>query len=719
MALEIAVLGPLVVKGDAGQIEGFSRKARALLGYLAVGRGRAVSREHLAALLWPDQASEQARHSLRNGLFELRRAFGPSALPYLEGDAAECRLKGAIVDLDRFVALSQAGVMKELERAAALYRGEFLAGLAVPAAPFQDWLGAERERIRGLFCDLLQCLAAKEDAAGDYEAAIAIGRRLVAIDPLSEIGYRTLMRAYGRSGRRSEALRQYRICAFALKHDLGIAPEEETRALASEIARSSGRIAVAHAESGREGGVIGLRVPSLSDRQTARPRPADIAHLKLVAAQERPPVRWPRLLPSITVGVTPFDNLTGDRERRRLADGLSDDLVSDLMERGRGLSLARLSEGHGALTLLAPAEGGEVGYTLSGSVQNGPVGTVRINAQIRDAASGEYRWARRFELAVAKAGSLQTNITGEIARELNFILLQEASRRAFIRSGQRPSLGDCLARAAEALDGPITAELAAEAQNWLLGALARDPRNLTALVGLARTCQFIVSAPWWADADVTEAACHVGREAVATALSLAPRHAYASTIAGMLCSATGELDRAAQALAEALDAEPANGVAQAFAGYNAAFLGRAGEAVPAIARAMRLDPSERRHSVWLFFAGFSELLLGRAGDAVALFEKSLARNPRYGGAQLFRGAALALCGRRADAERAAAIFREQYPRYRLPAFAQQWLSRSHSPIYRRQINPAFEAIRSLGAASAGMAPTLSVSTAREPAVREQ
>lgn len=719
MVLEIAVLGPLIVKGDAGQINGLSRKARALLGYFAVERDRPVFREHLAALLWPDQASEQARHSLRNSLFELRRALGPSAVSYPQGDALRSFLEGAVVDFDRFEALSSASTTNELERAAELYRGEFLAGLSVPAAPFEDWLGAERERVRGLFCGLLQRLAAKEDSEGDYEAAIATGRRLLDVDPFSEMGYRALMRAYARSGRRSDALRQYRICALALKRDLGIAPEEETQTLALKIARSSGRIPPAGAENDREGEVIALPVPALSDRQRSRSWPADVRHLKLVAARKQPAVRWPRLLSGLPVSVIPFDNLTGDPERQRLADGLSDDLVSDLMERDPRLSLARLSDEHGAFAPFAPAEARDVGYSLSGSIQNGPAGTVRINAQIRDAASGQYRWAHRFELAIAKAGSLQTKITGEIAKDLYFLLLQDAARHAFVGSGRVPSLGECLARAAEALDGPITAELAAEAQNWLLGALARDPRNLTALVGLARTCQFIVSAPWWADSEVTESAFHVGRRAAAMALSLAPRHSEANTIEGMLCSAAGDLDRAAHMLAKALDAEPENGVAHAFAGYNAAFLGRAQETEPAVERAMRLDPSERRHSVWLFFTGFSELLLGRTGTAVELFEKSLARNPRYGAAELFRAAALAVCGRRTDAEHAAALFREQHPAYRLAAFTQQWLSRSHSPIYRNQIAPAFEAIRSLGAISAEMPPTLSVPTAQGRAVQEQ
>jgi hypothetical protein len=111
---------------------------------------------------------------------------------------------------------------------------------------------------------------------------------------------------------------------------------------------------------------------------------------------------------------------------------------------------------------------------------------------------------------------------------------------------------------------------------------------------------------------------------------------------------------------------------------------------------MRLDPTDRRHSIWLFFGGFAELLLGRAEAAVALLEKSLQRNPSYGSAQLFLMAALSQLGRSAEAARLADGFRAQYPHYPANAFQQLWLSRSPAPTYRAQVQPLFEHIRSLG-----------------------
>jgi tetratricopeptide (TPR) repeat protein len=163
----------------------------------------------------------------------------------------------------------------------------------------------------------------------------------------------------------------------------------------------------------------------------------------------------------------------------------------------------------------------------------------------------------------------------------------------------------------------------------------------------------------------------------------------------MLYSAAGQLQEAADAFVQALAIDDALAAAHGFAGYNAALLGRPWETLPAVERAMRLDPTDRRHSTWFFFGGFAELLLGRTEAAIALLEKSLERNPSYGSAQIFLMAALSLIGRHSEAALMAESFRRQYPEYPAHAFAQLWLSRSTSPVYRAQVYPLFERINAL------------------------
>src|SRR6516225_1019026 len=275
MTLSISILGPLVIESIDWRPGKAPKKARALLAYLAAQEGEAVSRERLADLLWPYQGSEQARHSLRNCLLELRKSLGASAATHLVADFSNCRLQDVLADLDYFERLARSQHLAELQAAADLYRGEFLADFDINSEPFQEWLAAERDRTLAIICDVLHRLTSQQDAAGEPDAAIQSGRRLVALDPLSEFGQRALMRAYAHAGRRGEALRQYKSCAETLKRELGVAPDAETQALANEIARA--------------GGVRGNDLPN-DDRNLGAPiAPASAPDRRSPARPEGPP----------------------------------------------------------------------------------------------------------------------------------------------------------------------------------------------------------------------------------------------------------------------------------------------------------------------------------------------------------------------------------------------------------------------------------------------
>jgi tetratricopeptide (TPR) repeat protein len=324
---------------------------------------------------------------------------------------------------------------------------------------------------------------------------------------------------------------------------------------------------------------------------------------------------------------------------------------------------------------------------------------LRLNIRITDATTAEYMWAGRHEFRPDDLAPVQTKITRRVSRELRVLLLQMASRRAFPDCHMEQGAAEYLSRAHSALHKGMRAELSAEAQQWFLKVLANDPRNAEALIGLATTCQHLVSNRWWGDPQAVMAAADLGREAAAIALSMAPGDAVAHCVQGMLCSAAGQLEEAACAFRHALDLDQSLGAAHGFAGYNAAFLGRADETLPAIERAMQYDPTDRRHGIWLFFGGFAQLLLCRTEDAIGLLQQSLGRNPSHGSARLFLTAALSLTGRRSEASAAASEFRAQYPGYCSNAFEQLWVLRSSCATYRRQIQPLFEQIRTLGLAN--------------------
>ena len=549
-------------------------------------------------------------------------------------------------------------------------------------------MAAERDRALGLVCDVLQRLTTT-DEPGRAEAAIQSGRRLVTLDPLSEFGQRALMRAYARAGRRGEALRQYKSCAETLKRELEVAPDAETQALAAEIARPGNTDQVYGAA--RPGSGNGAAEAAGLREGPQRPLAASAA---LIPGST--PLAWPCLLSNIAVAVAPLRNLTGDPEQQYLVEAFTDDLVTDLMRHSRGLSLKPISDERGALGGLPPETENGLEFVVTGSAQRSTPGMLRVNMRIADAATTEYLWAGRHEFRPEELAPIQTKITRRISRELHVLALQEASRRAAVATGTELGVNECLARAKTALSGAHRAERTAEGQLWFLSALARDPRNIEALVGLARTCQQLVGNPWWGDPRAAAAAADLGREAVAIALALSPGHALAKCIQGMLYSAAGQLEEAARAFEQALAMDKGLSAAHGFAGYNAALLGRAGETLPAIERAMALDPTERRHSIWLFFGGFAELLLKRTEAAIELLRQSLQRNPSYGATQLFLAAALSLAGRPDEAARTAETFRAQYPEYPANAFHQLWLARSPCTTYRAQIQPLFEKIRDLG-----------------------
>jgi len=596
MTLSISILGPLVIESDDWRLGKVPKKARALLAYLAAQGGQAVSRERLADLLWPYQGSEQARHSLRNCLLELRKALGRSAAVHLVADFANCRLQDVVSDLDNFERLSRSQQRSDLRAAADLYRSEFLADFDIDSEPFQEWLAAERDRTLAVVCDVLHRLTAVEDAPGEHEVAIQFGRRLVALDSLSEFGQRALMRAYARAGRRGEALRQYKSCADTLKRELGVAPDLETQALANDIARS--------------GGPRELNPPSLTpvDRDFAdfRAMPDQLHGSRTLrqseeSSEEARKQWWPCLLPSISVAVAPLRNLTGDPDQQNLVEAFTDDLITDLLRHGRGLSLKPLQDERGALNNANRTPERGFDYVVTGSTQISAPGLLRVNMRITDAATSEYVWAGRHEFKREDLAPIQIRITRRISRELHLLLLQAASRRAVVDAGIELGVTECLSRASDALAGRTVPELSAEAQRWYLAALARDPRSVEALVGLAYTCQHLVGNPWWGDSRTVALALDLGREAVAIALEMAPGHALAKCTQGMLSSAAGQLEAAARAFEHALAMDQALGIAHGFAGYNAALLGRAYETMPAIERAMSVDQTDRRHSIWFFF----------------------------------------------------------------------------------------------------------------------
>jgi DNA-binding SARP family transcriptional activator len=241
--LALQLLGGFSVRPGSGPALSLgTRKAQALIAYLAVAPGRAHPRDKLAGLLWGDTGDEQARQSLRQTLVALRRALPATKPPTLVADRDTLALDPAAVEVDvqAFERLAAGTTTKDLERASALYQGDLLEGMRVTEEPFEDWLRTERARLRQLWADVLTRLLTHQSQANETERAVHTAARLLALEPIQEPVHRTLMRLYARQGRRAEALRQLRLRAGRSAHGRPDAPRtgpEGCRAFLSGVGR--------------------------------------------------------------------------------------------------------------------------------------------------------------------------------------------------------------------------------------------------------------------------------------------------------------------------------------------------------------------------------------------------------------------------------------------------------------------------------------------------
>jgi DNA-binding SARP family transcriptional activator len=127
-------------------------------------------------------------------------------------------------------------VVAQLERAVALYRGDFLEGFHIPNSQgFDAWLTVEQERLRGIVIEALRALVVHELACGDYMAGLRHVARLVRFDPFQEDARRHMMQLLDLCGQRGAALAHYRAYYSILAEELDTVPAAETLALYERI----------------------------------------------------------------------------------------------------------------------------------------------------------------------------------------------------------------------------------------------------------------------------------------------------------------------------------------------------------------------------------------------------------------------------------------------------------------------------------------------------
>jgi DNA-binding SARP family transcriptional activator len=208
-------------------------RAIALVAYLITHRDAPIARNYLAELLWPHDDLEAGRAKLRRHLHVLTQALppAPAELPYFLTTMQALRWNPAapaVVDVITFADAARDG---RFDDAVAWYGGEFLESF------YDDWVIAERERLRALQLDVLRSSIARKRGERDLAGALADVGRMLAIDPWREDALRVEMAVRVQLGDRSGALAAYRAFAERLRAELDVDPALETRAAYDAHAR--------------------------------------------------------------------------------------------------------------------------------------------------------------------------------------------------------------------------------------------------------------------------------------------------------------------------------------------------------------------------------------------------------------------------------------------------------------------------------------------------
>jgi len=234
--LHVSLLGESAITDDGtGAVRTRSSRAVVLVAFLVSHAGSPQGRQRIAGLFWPESTDAQALTNLRRELHHLRQVLGNERSLVVTSrdlcwrDTPTCRVDARVFDIERNAALAAAaaddddGVLMHAAAATGQYRGGLLPGV------YDDWLLDARSALERQCVDLCDLLSAARARTGDLAGAVDAARRRVQLQPLEEIGYRTLMRLQADLGDRAGAVSTYHHCASVLERELGVVPDSPTR----------------------------------------------------------------------------------------------------------------------------------------------------------------------------------------------------------------------------------------------------------------------------------------------------------------------------------------------------------------------------------------------------------------------------------------------------------------------------------------------------------
>jgi DNA-binding SARP family transcriptional activator/tetratricopeptide (TPR) repeat protein len=262
--LNVRVCGALEVEADQGVLPDAlfgGRQGRLVFAFLVCERHRAVRREELAELLWPDELPDSWSASLSAVVSRLRRLLseagvdGPATLVSAAGSYQLLLPPDSVVDLEelaeRVDVAERAAAVDDVERALtaaaaaeAIARRGFLTDDC-------EWVDRQRASVLDQQVRAVLARSVAQLAASVSGRAVEAARDALSLDPSRETSYRQLMRALAAAGERGEALRVWERCRITLVEELGVDPAPETERVYLEILGAAARHgATSHLPSG-------------------------------------------------------------------------------------------------------------------------------------------------------------------------------------------------------------------------------------------------------------------------------------------------------------------------------------------------------------------------------------------------------------------------------------------------------------------------------------
>ena len=362
-----------------------------------------------------------------------------------------------------------------------------------------------------------------------------------------------------------------------------------------------------------------------------------------------------------SIAVLAFQNMSGDPEQEYFADGITEDVITDLSKIGGLLVIARNSsfayKGKPVDIRVVARELG-VRTVFEGSIRRAG-GRVRINAQLIDAETGGHLWADRFDRELTDIFAVQDEVTCRIVDALKIKLSPGEAAMLDVVKTTNSKAHDLFLLGREMLFGATRNRETLERSTGLFEqAIAEDPDYGEAYAGLAMWQNLDWQFHW---TDDWPQSLEKAERYLDLALQKSPQVAFVHYIASVFYFWKRDLDRCAAEADAALNLNPNYAHAHSSRGLGYIYGGHPLAALPHIEQAIRLDPLYNH--ICVHFLGAAYLVAGKYEDAAAAFRERIRLLPRTDLSRAFLVVALGHLGEGEEARRVGRELMEINPNY--------------------------------------------------------